>query len=218
MSETVRSAFLAGYAPPAAGLYFNGLELLAQADRGASLDLARQIGEERERVVAKRDEALARVAEAAAAQQRLGVEPVPGPEDSAAFEAWAEAVFERVSSAVGEGTPQAVAHLLGFVLGEAMATLDVIAILSRLRELAPDHLWMHLQADSLERERQTAERRLGRLASHELLPGDVQTATALAAHLVAEAAPSGSFSGRATRAETAAASLAGHATTIELAL
>src|SRR2546430_2704127 len=94
---------------------------------------------------------------------------------------------------------EAVIHLLGWVLGEAVATLDAIAILSRLRELAPEHVWMRWQGESLEGERKTLERRLARLAAHPLLPEPVQVAAALASHAVSAAPPSGSFPGRAGR-------------------
>lgn len=181
-----RDAFRLGSVPPLAGRYYNGLELLAEALRGASVELARVVGDERGRVVARRDEALALVDEAQRLQAAAGVDPVEPPEDAAAYEAWAEAVFATVAPALGDGSPAAVVHLLGYVMGEAVATLDAQAILARLRTVTPDHLWMRVQGDSLERERQTAERRLGRLASHPLLSAPVQSAVALAAHRLSE--------------------------------
>ena len=215
-------AFLAGWTPPAAGPYFNGVELLAEADRGAPVELAKRIGTEREKVVAKRDAALAGLERADHLQRGLGLEPQPRPGPSEEFGAWAEAVFAAVTDHIAAvrqpGSAAAVVHLLGYVLGEAMATLDAVAVLCRLRDLAPEHLWMRVQADSLEREREAGERRLARLASHELLSEPVRTATALAAHALAEAAPSGSYEGQAARAEAAVAALVEQATAIEAAL
>lgn len=218
----LREAFLAGWAPPAAGPYFNGIELLAEADRGAPVELAKRIGGEREKVVAKRDAALAGLDRAVELQRALGMDPLPRPERSDEFGAWAEAVFaavtDHVAGAAGAGSAASVVHLLGYVLGEAMATLDALAVLCRLRDLAPEHLWMRVQADSLERERETGERRLARLAGHELLSEPVRTATALAAHAVAEAAPSGSYEGQAKRAEVAVTVLEEQAAAVESAL
>jgi hypothetical protein len=218
-SMNMRRAFQAGYLPQAAGLYFNGVELLAQVARAAGQGrLAIQVGEERERVVGQRDEALRRVDETAAHVARLGGRPVERPEDAGAFGAWSEAVFAAVQDAVEPGSPEAVAHLLGWVLGEAVATLDVIGILSRLRELDPDNLFLRLQGDSLERDRTAVERRLGKLAAHPVLPEAVQVAAALAAHAVADAGPSGSYAARATRAGAARQAVSGQAEVAEAAL
>lgn len=214
---TAREAFLAGWVPPAAGPYFNGIELLAEADRGAPVELAKRIGGERERVVRQRDVALAGLDRADDLQRALGLDPRPRPHSSEEFGAWAEAVFAAVTDRL-TGSPHAVVHLLGYVMGEAAATLDAIAILRRLRDVGPEHLWMRVQADSLERERQTAERRLARLASHELLSEPVRTSIALAAHAVSEAAPSGSYEDQATRARAAVEALAEQAAAIEEAL
>ncbi len=219
MSPGLRTAFLAGYVPPSSGPYFNGLELLAQAERGATVELARQIGAERDQVVARRDAALAGLDRSEALLGELGIEPPARPEEAAGFEAWAEAVFAVVADALaarhGAGSPQAVAHLLGYVMGEAVAILEASALLERVRDLAPDHLLMRFQADSLERERQTATRRLGRLASHDGLPEAVRTATALAAHAAAEAAPTGDHLHRAARAASGAAEVAAQAAAVE---
>ncbi|MFP5320100.1 MAG: hypothetical protein ACLGI2_17630 [Acidimicrobiia bacterium] len=218
----LREAFLAGWVPPTSGRYFNGIELLAEADRGAPVELAKQIGGERERVVRQREAGLAGLDRADEMQRALGLEPLPRPATAEEFGAWAEAVFSAVTDHVattsGPGSPCAVVHLAGYVLGEALATLDAVAILCRLRELAPEHLWMRVQADSLEGERQAAERRLARLASHELLSEPVRTAIALAAHAVAEAAPTGSYEGQAARARAAVEALAEQAAAIERAL
>jgi hypothetical protein len=218
VSTQLRLAFRAGYLAQTAGLYFNGVELLAQVGRAAEGQLAVQVGEERERVVAQRDEALDRVEETEADLAALGAAAVERIPDAGGYSAWTEAVFDAVRTAVEPGSAPAVAHLLGFVLGEAVATLDVIAILSRLRALDPDNLFMRLQADSLERDRTTVERRLGKLASHPLLPEAVQVATALAAHALAEGSPSGAHAGRAARAEAAAATVAEQAAAAESAL
>lgn len=185
-ASALRDAFVAGYAPPAAGPYFNGLELLAEASRGADISLAKQIGTERDLVVQKRDAALARLDYVEMLVAALGVDAIARPIDAGGYAAWAEAVFEAVNAALEPGSAESVAHLLGYVMGEAMATLDALAIVARLRPYAPEHLWLRLQRDSLEHERTTAERRLGRLAAHPLLPEPVQTATAMAAHHTAD--------------------------------
>jgi len=215
----LREAFVAGWVPPAAGPYFNGIELLAEADRGAPVELARRIGGERERVVQQRDAALAGLDRADDLQVALGIPAQPRPQTPEEFGAWAESVFTAVTDHIaavhGAGSAHSVVHLLGYVLGEAAATLDAVAVLDRLRDLAPDHLWMRVQADSLERERETGERRLARLASHELLPEPVRTSTAQAAHAVAEAAPSGSYEGQAARARAAMQELVEQAAAIE---
>jgi hypothetical protein len=188
------------------------------------VELAKRVGSERERVVRKRDGALAGIDRADELQRALGLEPRPRPDTSEEFGAWAEAVFaavtDHVAAAAGAGSAAAVAHLLGYVMGEAMATLDALAVLDRLRDLAPDHLWMRVQGDSLERERETAERRLARLAGHELLSEPVRTAAALAAHAVADAAAGGDggYAARAARAEAAAQVLVEQAAAIEAAL
>jgi hypothetical protein len=217
-SSRARTAFLAGYEAQVAGLYFNGVELLNETDRGAGPPLATRVGEERERVVGLRDDAVRRLDETARLAAALGAEPVAPPGDAAAYSAWAEAVFESVRATMAGDSPEAVAHLLGYVMGEAVATLDVLATLLRLRAVEPDHMWMRFQAESLERERETGARRLGRLAAHPLVPEAAQVATALAAHAVAEAAPSGSYGGRAARADTAAAEVAHQASAVAAAL
>jgi mRNA-degrading endonuclease toxin of MazEF toxin-antitoxin module len=211
-------AFLAGYLPQMAGLYFNGVQLLAQVSRAATGRLAAQVGEERERVVGHRDEALARVDESEVQLAALGGEPVERPEDAEAYPAWTEAVFEAVQGAVEPGSPEAVSHLLGYVLGEAVATLDVIAIVSRLRELDAENLYLRVQGESLERDRATVERRLGKLTAHPALPEGAQVATALAAHAVAEGAPSESHRARATRATAAVQTVAEQAAVARSAL
>jgi hypothetical protein len=205
-----------------AGLYFNGIELLGEADRWADVTLGRRIGDERDRVIGRRDDALARLDQAERLSAHLGAEPVARPHDSTEYAAWAEGIFDAVAQALAGDPDEAVAHLLGFVLGEAIATLDVLASLSRLRELAPENMWMRLQADSLERERATAERRLARLAVHPSLPERARTASALAGHVVSEVGPSATASGsetaRAARADAAVRSLIEHAASIESAL
>lgn len=213
-----RLAFAAGYAPRAASPYFTGLELLAQASRASDLELEKQIGEERDRVVQRRDEALARLDETEQLLADAGAQPVARPPDASAYEAWTDAVFDAFNEVIEPGSAQAVLYLLGHVLGEAMAVLEAFAVLSRLREVSPDHLLLRAQGESLESERSTAERRLARLASHALLPPPVQEATAMAAHVVAEAAPSGGHRGRAERATTAARELATQAERILAAL
>jgi hypothetical protein len=215
VTSPLRSAFRAGYLAQTAGLYFNALELLAQVARGATGRVAGQVGEERERVVGRRGEALARVDETALELVSLGAAVVDRPRDASAYSGWTDAVFDAVQAALEPGSPAAVTHLLGFVLGEGVATLDVIAILSRLRELDRENLFMRLQADSLERDRSNVQRRLGKLAAHPLLPEAVQVATALAAHAVAEAAPSGGHGARAARAEAAAQEVAEQAAVAE---
>jgi hypothetical protein len=214
----VLDAYLAGYAPQVAGLYFNGLELLAEADRGAAVTLAKAVGEEREKVVARREGALSDLDRTERLQASLGAEPVARPEDAGGYEAWTEEVFESVTAAMAAYSPEAVAHLLGYVLGEAVATLDVIAILSRLRHVDPEHVWMRWQGESLEGERQTLERRLARLAAHPLLPEPAQVAAATAAHAVSGATPSGGHAGRAARADEAARLVAEQASAVEAAL
>jgi hypothetical protein len=206
----LHDAFLAGFAPPMAGLYFNGLELLGEADRWSDVALGRRIGDERERVIGRRDEALARLDQSERLLADLGADPIVRPEDSSEYAAWAEGAFDAVAGVLSGDPDEAVAHLLGFVLGEAIATLDVMASLSRLRELAPENMWMRVQAESLERERQTAERRLGRLAVHQSLPERARTASALAAHVVSEAV--------ASDGDRAGRSLIEHAASIESAL
>ena len=218
MTSALRRPFLVGYLPQMAGLYFNALELLTQVARGADGRLAIQVGEERERVVGQRDEALSRVEETAAQLSALGAPAVDRPADAATYAGWTEAVFEAAQGAVEPGSPEAVAHLLGYVLGEAVATLDVIAILSRLRQLDPDHLFLHLQGESLERDRTRVERRLGKLAAHPILPEEVQVATALAAHAVAKGAPGGSHAERASRAAEGAGEVTEQAAAVEAAL
>jgi hypothetical protein len=183
-------AFVVGWSPPVAGLYFNGLALLAIADRGAEVAFARLVGEERDRVVGYRDASFARLAQTEATLGRLGAAVPPRPNGPEEFEAWAEAVFAAAAEVMEDGSPAAVTHLAGFVLGEAVATLTVMASLSRLRHMSPDDLWMRAQASSLEREREQGERRLARLATHEHLPGPVQVALAAAGHAVAQAGPS----------------------------
>jgi hypothetical protein len=215
---TVLEAYLAGYVPQVSGQYFIGLELLAEASRGADVVLAKGVGEERDRMVAKRDDAIAGLDQTERLVATLRGDAVPRPQSSGGYQAWTEAVFEAVTAAMPGQSPQAVAHLLGYVLGEAVATLDAIAILSRLRELAPDHLWMRWQGESLERERATLERRLARLAAHPLVPEPAQEATARAAHAVSGAAPSGSHAGRAARAEEAAQAVKEQAALVEAAL
>jgi hypothetical protein len=211
-------AFLAGYVPQVAGLYFNGLELLAEADRGADVTLAKAVGEEREKVVARRDDALAGLDRTERLLAVSGADPVPRPEDAGGYESWTEEVFEAITSSMAAYSPEAVAHLLGYVLGEAVATLDVIAILSRLRHVDPEHVWMRWQGESLEGERQTLERRLARLAAHPLLPEAVQVAAATATHAVSGAAPSGGHAARAARADEAARLVADQAVAAEAAL
>jgi hypothetical protein len=201
-----------------AGRYFNGLVLLAEAARGADIPLAARVGEERERVVGTRDESLARLDQVEDLQVALGAEPVERPANAEAYPEWAADAFDAFRAAMAGDAPEAVAHLLGYVLGEAGATLDALAILSRLRDVAPEQPLLRLQGDSLERERAVGERRLARLAAHPLLPEAVQLATALAAHVVSEAAPSGSHAGRATRAEDAVRRIADQAAAIEAAL
>jgi len=181
---TRRDAFVAGYAPSAASPYYSGLLLLSEASRAADANLLRQIGEESDHVVGRRDEALTYVDRAADALAALGVPPPRPPGEVADYPEWVEAVFDAVNGAVRPGSAEAVAHLLGNVLGEGMATVDALAILWRLREAAPDHMLLLIQGSSLENERATAERRLGRLAAHPLLPPAVQTATASAAHRI----------------------------------
>ena len=214
----LRDAYLAGYVPRVSGQYFNGLELLAEASRGAELALAKGVGEERERVVAKRQAALAGLDQTEELLERARADKVARPGDAGGYESWSEGVFESVTEVMAAYSPEAVAHLLGWVLGESVATLDAIAILSRLRELAPEHVWMRWQGESLEGERKTLERRLARLAAHPLLPEPVQVATARAAHAVSAAAPSGSFAGRAARAEDAAREVAEQAAAVEATL
>jgi len=213
----MRDAFLAGYSAPAAGPYFNGLELLAIADRSSDLTVGKQIGLERDRVVGLRTAALARLAEAEDALERLGARPPERPEDSSGFEAWAQAVFDAASGVLFPDSAEAVARLLGYVMGEAMATLDATAILSRLRDLKPDDLWMRVQAESFEQERKTAERRLARLAAEPRLPEPVQVLAGLAGHAVSEAAPTGGHAERAARAATAARAVADHADAVDVA-
>ena len=216
--ERALDAFIAGYSAPAAGPYFNGLELLGIADRGADLHMGKRIGLERDRVVRLRDDCLARLEEAEDALVRLGAIGPERPADSGGFEAWAEAVFAAANDVLASESAEAVTHLLGYVLGEAYATLDALALLSRLRDTSPDDLWMRVQDLSLEQERATAERRLARLAAHALLPTPVQVAAGLAGHAVSDAAPSGGHAGRAARAEAAATAVAEQARAAELAL
>jgi hypothetical protein len=180
--------------------------------------LAKAVGEEREKVVARRDDALAGLDRSERLLAGVGADPVAGPADASGYESWAEDVFEAVTSSLAAYSPEAVAHLLGYVLGEAVATLDVIAILSRLRQVDPEHVWMRWQGESLEGERQTLERRLARLAAHPLLPDAVQVATANAAHAVSGAAPSAGHAARATRADEAARVVADQAAAVEAAL
>ena len=119
-------------------------------------------------------------------------------------------MFESVSSGLPPGSAESVAHLLGYVMGEAVATLDAIALLARLREVAPaDTLWMRVQNDSLDRERAQAQRRLGRLASHPLLPDGAQLAAASAAHEVTGQAAASASAAVAELAERARAALGG---------
>lgn len=216
-SVNARTAFAAGYAPRAASPYFSGLELLTQAARAADLELDKRIGEERERVVQRRDEALARLDETERLLAQVGAQPVARPPDAAGYAMWTDAVFDAFNEVIPPGSPEAVAYLLGHVLGEAMAVLDAFSILSRLREGSPDHLLLRVQGESLEGERVTAERRLGRLASHESLPERVQAEVAMAAHVVSQAAPTGGHGGRAERAATGARDLERHAGAIEAA-
>jgi hypothetical protein len=212
-----RIAFVTGYATQVAGLYFNGVALLDEAARGADGPLAIGVGEERERVVGLRDETLRRLDETAAGAAALGAEPVAPPGDASQYSNWAEAVFDAVRARLVPDSSEGVAHLLGFVMGETVAILDVSAVLNRLRELAPEHMWMRFQADSLERERATATRRLGRLAAHPLVPEAAQVATALAAHAASEAAPTGGYLTRAIRADAAARQVAEQAAVVESA-
>jgi hypothetical protein len=218
VTGTLRDAFLAGYAAPAAGLYFNGLELLAVADRTSDLTLGKQIGLERDRVVRLRNTSLARLEEAELALERLGATAPDRPVDSGGFEAWAQAVFDAATEVLVGESAEAVLRLLGYVMGEAEATLDAAAILNRLRELKPGDLWMRVQAESFEQERAAAERRLGRLAAHPLLPEAVQVLAGLAGHVVSEAAPTGGYAARAVKAESAARAVAEQAEAVEAAL
>lgn len=163
-----------GYLPPVAGVWFNTVALVAEG------------GFEDREPVDGYDVALSRLAQIDELATEAGIVALrPRAEDPADYGAWAEAVFAVASDALGAEPPSAVAHLLGYVLGEAVATLDALAVVNRLRAaLPPEHLWVRLQRDSLERERETAERRLGRLATHPLLPEAARESAARAAHLV----------------------------------
>lgn len=199
---TLRDAFIAGYAPSAASLYFSSLLLLAETSRIADSDLVARIGDESDRVVLLRDGALAEVERAGGALCRLSVEPPDRPAQADSYSGWAEAVFEAVNATLPPGSAEAVAHLLGHVLGEGMATVDALAVLSRLREVAPDHVLLLLQAESLEHERATAQRRMGRLAAHPLLPAAAQLEVASAAHDMV-GGTAGALAGRAQAIESA---------------
>lgn len=181
----MRDAFRAGYAPSAASPYFSSLALLAEAARAADDGLARRIGEESDGVVSRREEALANVDRTAGALAALGVPAPDRPADATEYAGWVESVFEAANAALAPGSAESVAHLLGHVLGEAVATLDALAVLGRLREAAPDHMLLRVQGQSLEHERATAQRRLGKLAAHALLPATVQASTASAAQAMA---------------------------------
>ncbi len=183
---TMRDAFVAGYAPSAASPYYSGLALLAEAARGAEGELAHRIGQESDEVVRRRDDALARLDRTADALAALGAPAPDRPADATEYAGWVESVFATADAVLAAGSAGSVAHLLGHVLGEGMATLDALAIVWRLREAAPDHVLLRVQAESLEHERATAERRLGKLAAHPLLPATVQRATASAARAIAD--------------------------------
>lgn len=176
----MRDAFVAGYSPSAASPYYSGLALLAEASRAADGPLRNRIGAESDVVVLRRDAALAHVDRAADALAALGAPSPPPPTDVTEYPEWVEAVFDAVNGTVAAGSPESVAHLLGHVLGEGLATLDALAVVWRLREAAPDHVLLRVQGSSLEQERATAERRLGRLAEHAVLPAGARTAAASA--------------------------------------
>ncbi len=180
-----RRAFVAGYAPSAASPYYSSLQLLGEASRGAATGLLERIGDESDRVVALRGAAAAEVARAGAALAALGAVVPPPPAGAEAYPDWVEAVFGGVSGALEPGSPEAVAHLLGHVLGEAMATLDALAVVARLQGVAAEHLLLRVQAQSLEHERARAERRLGRLAAHPLLHESAQSLVGVAAQRAA---------------------------------
>ena len=201
---TARDAFVAGYAPSAASPYFSSLALLGEAARGADEALLHRIGEVSDRIVLLADAARANVARAEAAMARLGVRRrPPPPTDADSYGDWVEAAFAAVTDALTPGSPEAVAHLLGHVLGEGMATLDAVAVLAELQDVAADHLLMRVQAQSLEQERATAERRLTKLAAHPLLPAAVQALAATAASRAAAGAVPGPLAGVAAEVEAA---------------
>jgi len=182
---SMRDAFVAGYSPSAASPYYSTLTLLAEAARGADQELAQRIGDERDRAVGRRDDALAHLDRTDQALAALGARPPEGPVDATGYADWVESVFAAADTVLAPGSAESVAHLLGHVLGEGMATLDALAVVARLRDAAPDHMLLRVQAQSLEHERATAERRLGKLAAHVLLPAAVQASTASAAQAIA---------------------------------
>lgn len=171
-----RNSFLLGYLPPVAGVWFNTVALAAEG----GFDDCEPVG--------GYDLALTRLARIDELAAEAGIVALrPRGEDPADYGAWAEAVFAVATDALAAEPPAAVAHLLGYVLGEAVATLDALSVVNRVRAaLPPEHLWARLQRDSLERERGTAERRLGRLATHPLLPEAARESAARAAHLVSQ--------------------------------
>jgi hypothetical protein len=182
-------AFILGYTPPLIGIYFNGVELLTAADKGANPELARRI-EERIQAFESRQASVmgnVRLVQTLLAKHGLKVESPPRvPEE---FHSWCKQIFAQVHTALSgpEQIEGAALHLFGFIFGDASLTLNLGAFVHLFLDASPEHAFLLEQAQALSLSQEKVEKQLTQALSLPALAKSTQEAAQPAPAILAAA-------------------------------
>lgn len=183
-------AFLLGYTPMLVGIYFNGVELLATAGHGATGALAKRVAERAAAFSARKPGIIDNVRLVEQLLPRAGVAVPPPPRLPAEFHPWSQDLFQQAHHALAgaQDAQPAAAHLLGFVLGDAMLTLNVAVLVHDLLDADPEHAWLQAQAAALADQHDKIRRQLTQAEALPALPEATRAAALKAREIWSQAA------------------------------
>jgi hypothetical protein len=131
--------FLLGYLPTATGTPFQGLDLLAQLERGAAPALLARSQQLASDLRAGNRDTATNVLAVEAVLRHLGLAVPPRPQTAEEYFAWLGQIRQAAPRAVDSMSPAGGALLLGFFLADLTVTLQVGLVALRMLEAAPEH-------------------------------------------------------------------------------
>jgi hypothetical protein len=179
--------FLLGYAPPLVGIYFHAVELLTTLPQDADPPLAARVQDQVTVFAGRGDATIVNVRLVAALLQEVAVAVPPPPRVPADYYAWAQPLLHTVPAAVPSASVERAAYLLGYLVGDAMLTLNLGVLVHYLLAAAPQQAWLRAQAQALGESQASGLARLPLAGAHPALSAESQQAAATVRTVLAAA-------------------------------
>lgn len=185
--RTPQTLFLLGYLPNIVGVFFYSIELLIGARSAADAALAARLAQFEAELGERRGNTIANVRRLTTLLAEAGIPAGEPPRVPAEYHDYRAEVCERVTAHLEPNSLGDVAFLLGWVLGDACLTLNLLSISSHFLAIEPDNSFLQSQLAPLKQSLAELVLRLEALSVHPALSAPAQLEARLS-HAVLQSA------------------------------